>query len=137
MDEPSRHLMFTKISSTQETNVYSIYFPFYDDGYGISFLDFMILGVISGLIFRYARRGHPLAVVYYGFILYATLMSVFAEEFFARMDLYGKSALVVVLLYFVGPKVLHPLFRKNRVTRQDSFPIGMLPTEVPSERHTS
>jgi oligosaccharide repeat unit polymerase len=137
MDEPSRHLMFTKISSTQETNVYSIYFPFYDDGYVISFLDFMILGVISALIFRYARRGHPLAVVCYGFILYATLMSVFAEEFFARMDLYGKSALVVVLLYFVGPKLFHPLFRKSRVKRQDSFPIGRLPAEVPGERHAS
>lgn len=115
MDEPSRHLMFTKISPSEETNVYTVYFPFVEDGYTFGFLAFAALGGMSSLIFRYARRGHPLAVICYGFALYATVMSVFAEEFFARSSLYAKAAVVVVLLYSVGPKVLHPLLRHAEV----------------------
>lgn len=116
MDEPSRHLIFTEISPGQETNVYTVYFPFHEDGLPVMLFSFSLLGAFSALVFRYARRGRPLAVVCYGFILYGILMSIFAEEFFAQMSLYAKAGGIVILLYAVSPRVFRLLLRPREVT---------------------
>ena len=109
MDEPSRHLAFTEIAPGQETNVYTLYFPFQDDGPLLCGLWLALLGAAATLAFRYGVRGRPLAVLSYGFALYAIVMSVFAEEFFARLDLYVKSACIILLLYGVAPKLMRSM----------------------------
>lgn len=102
--EPSHDLAYVGIGSGNVTNVYTAYFAFVDYGMMVAGCFLVFLGAVSTLAYRYALRGSPLGVLLFGTSLYGCVMSIFAEEWFARFAFYLKAAVIVFVLYEVLPR---------------------------------
>ncbi len=112
--EHDRNLQYTKISPNQATNVYTAFLPYYMDHGGMpGVIGLMFLaGFLSSYVYRCAIHGHCWAVFTLGAFVYATVMTIFSEEFFAQIMFWIKAAGVSTLVYF-GPSITrhpHPRF---------------------------
>jgi oligosaccharide repeat unit polymerase len=100
--ERDRNLEYTKISPTQITNVYTAFLPYYMDhggmpgAAGLMFL----MGFLSTYVYRSAIHGSCWAVFTLGAFVYATIMTVFSEEYFAQVMFWVKAGGVSTLVYF-------------------------------------
>jgi oligosaccharide repeat unit polymerase len=100
--ESDRNLEYTKISPSQITNVYTAFLPYYMDHggmFGVSWLMFLV-GFLSAYVYRCAIRGKCWAVFTLGAFVYATVMTVFSEEYFAQIMFWVKAGTVPTIVYF-------------------------------------
>jgi len=100
--ERDRNLEYTKISPTQITNVYTVFLPYYMDHGGMSgVLGFMFfVGFLSAYVYRCAIHGNCWAVFTLGAFVYATVMTIFSEEYFAQVMFWIKAAALATIVYF-------------------------------------
>ena len=99
--ERDRNLEYTKISPSQITNVYTVFLPFYMDHggmYGVAGLMFL-MGFISVYVYRSALQGSCWAVFTLGAVTYATVMTIFSEEYFAQIMFWVKAGVLSTLVY--------------------------------------
>ena len=121
--ERDRNLEYTKISPSQITNVYTAFLPYYMDHGGLpGVIGLMFLvGFLSAYVYRCALYGNCWAVFTLGAFVYATVMTIFSEEYFAQIMFWIKAAALSTMVYF-GPSVAR---RPSRSTLRD----------VPEEDH--
>lgn len=107
---PSLHAEYTAISPSMKTNVYTMYFSYFQDyGWaGIVVLPY-VLGYALTWAYRRARDGSREALVLYGLTFSGVLLSGFNEEFFLALNTLLK-AMVVVWCVFTIPR----WWRSNR-----------------------
>jgi oligosaccharide repeat unit polymerase len=111
--ERDRNLEYTKISPTQITNVYTAFLPYYMDhggmrgAVGLMFL----VGFLSTYVYRCAIHGSCWAVFTLGAMVYATVMTVFSEEYFAQVMFWIKAGALSTLVYFT-PSLTQGLRRR-------------------------
>jgi oligosaccharide repeat unit polymerase len=110
--ERDRNLEYTKISATQITNVYTAFLPYYMDHGGMrGAIGLMFLvGFLSTYAYRCAIHGNCWAVFTLGAFVYATVMTVFSEEYFAQIMFLVKAGGVSTLVYFT-PSLTQRLHR--------------------------
>jgi oligosaccharide repeat unit polymerase len=103
--EHDRNLEYTKISPRQTTNVYTAFLPYYMDHGGMSgVIGLMFLvGLLSVYVYRNALKGNCWAVFTVGAFVYATVMTIFSEEYFAQVMFSAKAGLLSSLVYFAPP----------------------------------
>jgi oligosaccharide repeat unit polymerase len=108
--ERDRNLEYTKISPTQITNVYTAFLPYYMDHGGMTgVIGLMFLvGFLSAYVYRCAIHGECWAVFTLGAFVYATVMTIFSEEYFAQIMFWIKAAGISTLVYF-APSITHPV----------------------------
>src|SRR6202453_3035782 len=107
--ERDRNLEYTKISPTQITNVYTVFLPYYMDHggmYGVSALMFF-MAFLSAYVYRCAIHGNCWAVFTLGAFVYATVMTIFSEEYFAQIMFWVKAGAVPTVVYFAPNITLH------------------------------
>ena len=111
--ERDRNLEYTKISPTQITNVYTAFLPYYMDHGGMrGAIGLMFLvGFLSTYVYRCAIHGSCWAVFTLGAFVYATVMTVFSEEYFAQVMFWVKAGGVSTLVYFT-PSLTQRLDRR-------------------------
>jgi oligosaccharide repeat unit polymerase len=100
--ERDRNLEYTKISPSQITNVYTAFLPYYMDHGGMTGVVglMFLVGFLSAYVYRCAIRGNCWAVFTLGAFVYATVMTVFSEEYFAQIMFWVKAGAVPTLVYF-------------------------------------
>jgi oligosaccharide repeat unit polymerase len=108
--ERDRNLEYTKISPTQITNVYTVFLPYYMDHGGMpGVIGLMFLvGFLSAYVYRCAIHGNCWAVFTLGAFVYATVMTIFSEEYFAQIMFWIKAVGVSTLVYF-APSITQPV----------------------------
>jgi oligosaccharide repeat unit polymerase len=117
--EHDRNLEYTKISPTQTTNVYTAFLPYYMDHGGMpGVIGLMFLvGFLSTYVYRCAIHGNCWAVFTLGAFVYATVMTIFSEEFFAQIMFWIKAGGVSTLVYFAPSITRHA---RPRFTHTDT-----------------
>ena len=107
--ERDRNLEYTKISPSQITNVYTVFLPYYMDHGGMAgVIGLMFLvGFLSAYVYRCAIHGKCWAVFTLGAFVYATVMTIFSEEYFAQIMFWIKAGGVSTLVYFAPSLTLH------------------------------
>jgi oligosaccharide repeat unit polymerase len=101
--ERDRNLEYTKISPSQITNVY-----YMDHGGMRGLIGLMFLvGFLSAYVYRCAIHGNCWAVFTLGAFVYATIMTVFSEEYFAQIMFWIKAGGLSTLVYFAPTIVPH------------------------------
>jgi oligosaccharide repeat unit polymerase len=107
--ERDRNLEYTRISPTQATNVYTAFLPYYMDHGGMSgvFGLMFLVGFLSTYVYRCAIHGNCWAVFTLGAFVYATVMTIFSEEFFAQITFWIKAGGVSTLVYFAPSFTRH------------------------------
>ena len=107
--ERDRNLEYTKISPSQITNVYTAFLPYYmDHGGMLGVIGLMFLvGFLSAYVYRCAIQGKCWAVFTLGAFVYATVMTVFSEEYFAQIMFWVKAGAVPTMVYF-APNISLP-----------------------------
>jgi oligosaccharide repeat unit polymerase len=100
--ERDRNLEYTKISPTQITNVYTAFLPYYmDHGGMLGVVALMgLVGFLSVYVYRCAVRGSCWAMFALGAFVYATVMTVFSEEYFAQIMFWLKAGALSTVIYF-------------------------------------
>lgn len=83
------------------TNVYTIYFAYFDFGLPVTLCAMSALGFLITLVYRRALAGSPLASLIYGPLCYGLLMSIFAEQIFAQWNFLLRISLVGWAFYFL------------------------------------
>lgn len=115
--EHDRNLEYTKISPRQTTNVYTAFLPYYMDHggmRGVVVLMFLV-GSLSVYVYRNALRGKCWAVFSLGAFVYATVMTIFSEEYFAQIMFWVKAGVLSTFVYF-GPPLRHRLHSRRLPT---------------------
>jgi oligosaccharide repeat unit polymerase len=117
--ERDRNLEYTKISPNQITNVYTAFLPYYMDHGGMpGVIGLMFLvGFLSTYVYRCAIHGNCWAVFSLGAFVYATVMTIYSEEFFAQIMFWIKASGVSTLVYF-APSITQDA--RARWTRTDA-----------------
>ena len=112
--ERDRNLEYTKISPTQITNVYTVFLPYYMDHGGMAgvFGLMFLVGLLSTWVYRCAIHGHAWAVFTLGAFVYATVMTIFSEEYFAQIMFWVKAATLSSLVYFT-PSLRNQVYRRT------------------------
>ncbi len=107
--ERDRNLEYTKISPSRITNVYTAFLPYYMDHGGMrGVIGLMFLvGFLSAYVYRCAIHGNCWAVFTLGAFVYATVMTIFSEEFFAQIMFWIKAGGVSTLVYFAPSITQH------------------------------
>jgi oligosaccharide repeat unit polymerase len=120
--ERDRNLEYTKISPTQITNVYTAFLPYYMDHGGMpGVIGLMFLvGFLSAYVYRCAIHGSCWAVFTLGAFVYATVMTIFSEEYFAQIMFWIKAGGVSTLVYFAPSITQHA--RARWTNTDDSEP---------------
>jgi oligosaccharide repeat unit polymerase len=99
--ERDRNLEYTRISPSQITNVYTVFLPYYMDHGALwgSISLMLLVGFLSTYVYRSAIYGSCWAVFTLGAFIYATLMTVFSEEYFAQITFWIKAGTLSMLVY--------------------------------------
>jgi len=98
---PSLHAEYTRISQTEETNVYTIYFSYFKDyGWLGVTIGLFLLGSLLTWIYSHARRGNHLAMALYSMNAVGLVLSIHAEHFLLALNLYIKMLVFFYLVYY-------------------------------------
>lgn len=109
---PSQHAAYTDISTSQNTNTYTIYFTYYKDyGWTGTAAFMLIIGFASGRIYNMAKSGEAIPVLMYAMVATAILFSIEYEGFLTGLNGYVKALLFFGFIY----KILPVLQRKRKV----------------------
>ncbi|HTZ60739.1 MAG TPA: O-antigen polymerase [Acidobacteriaceae bacterium] len=113
--ERDRNLDYTRISPTQVTNVYTTFLPYYMDHGGLrgSIGLMFLVGFLSTYVYRCAIHGSCWAVFTVGAFIYATIMTIFSEEYFAQIMFWIKAGGLATLVY-LAPDVRAHLSSRSR-----------------------
>ncbi len=113
--EHDRNLEYTKISPSQITNVYTVFLPYYMDHGGMAgVIGLMFLaGFLSAYVYRCATWGKCWAVFTLGAFVYATVMTIFSEEYFAQIMFWVKAGAIPTIVYFAPNITLHGHLRSE------------------------
>jgi oligosaccharide repeat unit polymerase len=124
--ENDRNLQYTKISPSQITNVYTAFLPFYMDHGGMAgvIVLMFLMGFLSVYVYRCAIHGNCWAVFTLGAFVYATVMTIFSEEYFAQIMFWVKAGSLSTLVYFT------PEITRSRRPRR---PLSVVPEPEPCE----
>lgn len=100
---PSRHADFTPISSSLDTNVYTIYFSYFKDysWFGMM-LGMSMLGGLLVWIYVMAQHRKPIAVMCYGWTATGIVLSIQAEHFVLGLNGYIKMLVFFSMLYIIS-----------------------------------
>jgi oligosaccharide repeat unit polymerase len=122
--ERDRNLEYTRISPTQATNVYTAFLPYYMDHGGMpGVIGLMFLvGFLSTYVYRCAIHGNCWAVFTLGAFVYATVMTIFSEEFFAQIMFWIKAGGVSTLVYFAPSITRHARARRTATKTSEPQP---------------
>ncbi len=103
---PSPNAVFTDASPTIDgINTYTIYFSYFKDyGWSGVLLGMSMLGGVLTWIYRLARRGNPLAIIFYGVNTTGILLSVQAEHFILALNPYIKMLIFFYVMYYVAAR---------------------------------
>jgi oligosaccharide repeat unit polymerase len=110
---PDPYPVFTMIGSGSDTNVYTIYYTYFDYGAAGALGLIFVLGGLVEVMFSRARAGGTMALAVYSSLVAGMVTSVFAESFFTNINFLGKLLLCgFVLLKPLGdrsndPSLLH------------------------------
>ncbi len=115
--ERDRNLEYTKISPRQITNVYTAFLPYYMDHGGMRGVIVLMsfVGFLSAYVYRCALQGNCWAVFTVGAFVYATVMTIFSEEYFAQIMFWIKAGALSTLVYFAPALTNRPYARRNHV----------------------
>ena len=118
--ERDRNLEYTKISPTQITNVYTAFLPYYMDHGGMPGLIglMFLVGFLSAYVYRCAIHGNCWAVFTLGAFVYATIMTIFSEEYFAQIMFWIKAGGLSTLVYF-APSITQQVGPRSMITDTD------------------
>jgi len=109
--ERDRNLEYTKISPSRITNVYTAFLPYYMDHGGMAGVIALmfLVGFLSTYVYRCAIHGNCWAVFTLGAFVYATVMTIYSEEFFAQIMFWIKAGAISTIVYFatVIPRRTH------------------------------
>jgi oligosaccharide repeat unit polymerase len=124
--ENDRNLQYTKISPSQITNVYTAFLPFYMDHGGMAgvIVLMFLMGFLSVYVYRCAIYGKCWAVFTLGAFVYATVMTIFSEEYFAQIMFWIKAGSLSTLVYFT-PEITR--------SRRPRGPLSVVPEPEPCE----
>jgi oligosaccharide repeat unit polymerase len=122
--ERDRNLEYTKISTTQITNVYTAFLPYYMDHGGMAGVIALmfLVGFLSAYVYRCAIHGNCWAVFTLGAFVYATAMTIFSEEYFAQIMFWVKAATISTLVYFTPGVVLRTPSRWTQLGEAETQP---------------
>jgi oligosaccharide repeat unit polymerase len=114
--ERDRNLAYTKISPSQITNVYTVFRPYYLDHGGMWGVIWLMgsMGFLSVYVYRCAMHGYCWAVFVLGAFVYATVMTIFSEEYFAQIMFWIKAGCLSTLVYFAPSLSTSSLQRYSR-----------------------
>lgn len=82
-----------------QMNVFTIYFSYIDFGFFGMLGILTFLGVLVTSVYRYASRGHPIAILMYALLFSAVILSIFQEYFFDYANYLLKCLLVFWSIY--------------------------------------
>lgn len=113
---PSQHALYTDISTSQDTNTYTIYFTYYKDYGWLGTAAFMLfIGFVTEKIYRMAKSGDALAVLMYALVATAVLFSIEYEGFLTGLNGYIKALLFFSFVYKGLPLLERKRVRVKRV----------------------
>ena len=86
-----------------ETNVYTVYRPYFEDfGWaGVAGIQ-LLAGYVSGATYARALTGSRAAAFGYGLLLYAAVMQVFQDQYFSLLSTWLQAALLLALVGFMA-----------------------------------
>lgn len=106
VDVPPKHAEYVNYTSTQETNVFTIYFSYFKDyGWTGTILLMAIVGIVLTLVYVRARRQDPLAIIMLGYMSVGLVLSVSSEHFFTAINRLIKLFLFLWVLYRALPAI--------------------------------
>ena len=82
---PNTDFNFVSVGPYALTNVFTIYFFYYDAGIAATMLLLFIVGAFTGLVFAQAKTGSKAATILYAFLVSGLLLSIFSEYFFVAI----------------------------------------------------
>lgn len=103
---PILHADFSAISSSQESNTYTIYFSYFKDyGWFGVITGMMFLGGLTTWLYKATRSRSPVSVGIYSMFGTGLLLSIHAEHFVLGLNGYLKAVLFFLLIYHVLSRV--------------------------------
>jgi oligosaccharide repeat unit polymerase len=103
------HAAYTAIGPGSETNVYTIFFTYFKDHGWLGMMGLSsLLGALLSLLHRVARRGEPLATVFYALFVPGLLLSIHAEHFWTALNQWMKLIVILALVFVAIPRHVHP-----------------------------
>lgn len=110
---PSLHMEYTVIGNEFTTNVYTIYSIYYIE-YGLigTCLFLLLLGILSSIIYKMAKKGNDFFCVLYGFLVSGIVLSVFSEYFYTNLNFLIKAVIVLLVFEYIK-KVQFTKYRNN------------------------
>jgi oligosaccharide repeat unit polymerase len=96
---PDLYANYLSVGPDLAGNVYTMYFAFFDLGYPLMMFFIMFIGFIVTLFYRKAIGGNRIAIVIYGFLFTALLLSPYDDNFFMGLNFSLKIFAVSWLVY--------------------------------------
>ena len=81
-----------------------------------------LVGFLSTYVYRCAIHGNCWAVFILGAFVYATVMTIFSEEFFAQIMFWIKAGCVSTLVYFAPSITRHRTVRRTNTDSSEPQP---------------
>ena len=106
------------------TNVYTIYFPYYED-YGLIgiVIIMFIMGALTTFVFIWALNGGPQAGVLYGLIFASLILTSVSEPFLTTIS-YWIQAIAFTYFIYKLPYLWHSRESTQMLTRKDALPLS-------------
>lgn len=94
---------FTQVSPREEMaemNVYTIYVSYFKDPGWLGMIALMLLvGAANTLVYKLALTGRPIAIVLYGLLAEATILSFNGEHYFFGLNQFAKLVIFLAIIY--------------------------------------
>ena len=101
----SLHAPFVALSDTLNGNVYTALYSFYGAGGWIGVVVWSFLaGMISQAIAMAAVKGSYIAFILYGWIVYAAVLSPYAEQLFSGLSGMTKALLFALAIHWIAQR---------------------------------
>jgi oligosaccharide repeat unit polymerase len=96
---PSLHAEYRQVADDVVGNVYTAYFPYYQD-FGATgvFAIPGIMGALATALYRRAVAGHSVSIVMTAIVLACCVQSIFNEAFLTNVNFLGKALVVLTLV---------------------------------------
>lgn len=107
---------FVDIGPYASTNVFTIYFFYYDAGIALTMLMLFLVGAFTGIVFVQAQRGSKPAMVLYAFLVSGLVLSIFSEYFFIAVGNIIRIYAVAWTVYRLPQFVQRAMSRMPKLT---------------------
>lgn len=112
---PDLNAMYVLIGPGLNYNTYTAYFAYYPH-YGVLGVAMitLFLGMVGAVVYRKARQGGLLAILFYGTLFYGFCMTIFNESLFMGVNFIAKL-LVAGTIFVVARRVFHPGLSRSSI----------------------